>query len=174
MLLAKRVGMTPMALAETLAAAMGDGDESKHVEKVAVAKPGFINFTVSRRCLLSTVRRVFEAGAEYGRQPADSRESVTVEFVSANPNGPLHVGHGRGAAYGATLANLLEAAGFKVQREYYVNDAGRQMDILAVSTWLRYLEQFGIDVPFPKNCYQGDYVREMARQIKESHGDRYV
>ena len=172
MLLAKRVGMNPLALAEALAAAMGDGDESKHVEKVAVAKPGFINFTVSRRCLLSTVRRVFEAGADYGRQPADSRESVTVEFVSANPNGPLHVGHGRGAAYGATLANLLEAAGHKVQREYYVNDAGRQMDILAVSVWLRYHELCGVAVRFPDNGYKGDYVVDIARALRAAEGDR--
>ncbi|MFM6987872.1 MAG: arginine--tRNA ligase [Arenimonas sp.] len=172
MLLAKRIGMNPLALAEALAAAMGDGDESKHVEKVAVAKPGFINFTVSRRCLLSTVRRVFEAGAEYGRQPADSRESITVEFVSANPNGPLHVGHGRGAAYGATLANLLEAAGHKVQREYYVNDAGRQMDILAVSVWLRYHELCGVAVRFPDNGYKGDYVVDIARALRAAEGDR--
>jgi len=172
MLLAKRIGMNPMALAETLVAAMGGGDESKHVEKVVVAKPGFINFTVSRRCLLSTVRRVFEAGAEYGRQPADSRESVTVEFVSANPNGPLHVGHGRGAAYGATLANLLEAAGHKVQREYYVNDAGRQMDILAVSVWLRYHELCGVAVRFPDNGYKGDYVVDIARALRAAEGDR--
>ena len=144
LLLAKRIGMNPMALAETLIGSMDANDESKHIEKVAVAKPGFINFTISRRCLLSTVRRVFEAGAEFGRQPAGSRESVTVEFVSANPNGPLHVGHGRGAAYGATVANLLEAAGHGVQREYYVNDAGRQMDILAISVWLRYHELCGV------------------------------
>jgi arginyl-tRNA synthetase len=87
---------------------------------------------------------------------------VQVEFVSANPTGPLHVGHGRGAAYGASLSSLLDFAGFEVTREYYVNDAGRQMDILALSTWLRYLELFGIDHPFPPNAYQGDYVRDMA------------
>ena len=172
MLLAKRVGMNPLSLAEALAAAMGGGGESKQVEKVAVAKPGFINFSVSRRCLLSTLRHVFEAGADYGRQPADSRESVTVEFVSANPNGPLHVGHGRGAAYGATLANLLEAAGHKVQREYYVNDAGRQMDILAVSVWLRYHELCGVSVRFPDNGYKGDYVVDIARALRAAEGDR--
>ena len=91
---------------------------------------------------------------------------MTVEFVSANPNGPLHVGHGRGAAYGASLANLLEAAGHKVQREYYVNDAGRQMDILAVSVWLRYLELGGINVRFPDNGYKGDYVVDIARALR--------
>ena len=99
---------------------------------------------------------------------------MRVEFVSASPTGPLHVGRGRGAAYGASLAAVLDFAGHKVQKEYYVNDAGRQMDILAVSTWLRYLSLFGIDVPSPENCYQGDYVREMAKQVKDAHGDRYV
>ncbi|MBP7891665.1 MAG: arginine--tRNA ligase, partial [Arenimonas sp.] len=172
LLLAKRIGMNPMALAETLIGSMDANDESKHIEKVAVAKPGFINFTISRRCLLSTVRRVFEAGAEFGRQPANSRESVTVEFVSANPNGPLHVGHGRGAAYGATVANLLEAAGHSVQREYYVNDAGRQMDILAISVWLRYHELCGVAVRFPDNGYKGDYVIDIARALRAQEGDR--
>ncbi len=172
LLLAKRIGMNPMALAETLIGSMDANDESKHIEKVAVAKPGFINFTISRRCLLSTVRRVFEAGAEFGRQPAGSRESVTVEFVSANPNGPLHVGHGRGAAYGATVANLLEAAGHSVQREYYVNDAGRQMDILAISVWLRYYELCGVAVRFPDNGYKGDYVIDIARALRAQEGDR--
>ena len=172
LLLAKRIGMNPMALAETLVGSMDANDESKHIEKVAVAKPGFINFTISRRCLLSTVRRVFEAGAEFGRQPAGSRESVTVEFVSANPNGPLHVGHGRGAAYGATVANLLEAAGHGVQREYYVNDAGRQMDILAISVWLRYHELCGVAVRFPDNGYKGDYVIDIARALRAQEGDR--
>jgi len=172
LLLAKRIGMNPMALAETLVGSMDANDESKHIENVAVAKPGFINFTISRRCLLSTVRRVFEAGAEFGRQPAGSRESVTVEFVSANPNGPLHVGHGRGAAYGATVANLLEAAGHGVQREYYVNDAGRQMDILAISVWLRYHELCGVAVRFPDNGYKGDYVIDIARALRAQEGDR--
>ena len=172
LLLAKRIGMNPMALAETLIESMDANDESKHIEKVAVAKPGFINFTISRRCLLSTVRRVFEAGAEFGRQPAGSRESITVEFVSANPNGPLHVGHGRGAAYGATVANLLEAAGHGVQREYYVNDAGRQMDILAISVWLRYHELCGVAVRFPDNGYKGDYVIDIARTLRAQEGDR--
>lgn len=172
LLLAKKIGMNPMSLAEALIKSMDASDESKHIEKVAIAKPGFINFTISKRCLLSTVRRVFEQNAEYGKQPAESRESVTVEFVSANPNGPLHVGHGRGAAYGASVANLLEAAGHKVQREYYVNDAGRQMDILAVSVWLRYHELCGINVRFPDNGYKGEYVVEIARSLRAQQGDR--
>jgi arginyl-tRNA synthetase len=98
---------------------------------------------------------------------------VQVEFVSANPTGPLHVGHGRGAAYGASLANVLAAAGFDVSREYYVNDAGRQMDILALSTWLRYLEAYGATVAFPANAYQGEYVRDMGRKLRDRHQARF-
>jgi arginyl-tRNA synthetase len=106
-------------------------------------RPGFINFTLSKSCLLGTLKRVLERGAEYGSAEVDENEHITVEFVSANPTGPLHVGHGRGAAFGASLTNILEAAGLKVQREFYVNDYGRQMDILAASVWLRYLELDG-------------------------------
>jgi arginyl-tRNA synthetase len=169
LLLAKATGMKPRELAEALVANFG---ETQHVSKLEVAGPGFINFTISQPCRLATIRKVFEQGADYGRQPAGARESVTVEFVSANPNGPLHVGHGRGAAYGASVANLLEAAGHTVQREYYVNDAGRQMDILAVSVWLRYHELSGVNVRFPDNGYKGDYVSEIARALRAKEGDR--
>jgi arginyl-tRNA synthetase len=169
LLLARSAGMKPRELAEALVANLGG---SQHVAKVEVAGPGFINFTIAQSCRLATLRRVFEMGADYGRQPAGTRDSVTVEFVSANPNGPLHVGHGRGAAYGASVANLLEAAGHTVQREYYVNDAGRQMDILAVSVWLRYHELGGVNVRFPDNGYKGDYVVDIARALRGREGDR--
>jgi arginyl-tRNA synthetase len=169
LLLAKAAGLPPRELAQQLVANFG---ETQHVSKVEIAGPGFINFKISQPCRLATIRRIFEQGAAYGRQEPDSRESVTVEFVSANPNGPLHVGHGRGAAYGATVANLLEAVGHKVQREYYVNDAGRQMDILAVSVWLRYHELSGVNVRFPDNGYKGDYVSEIARALRAREGDR--
>jgi arginyl-tRNA synthetase len=169
LLLAKAAGLPPRELAQQLVANFG---ETQHVSKVEIAGPGFINFKISQPCRLATIRRIFEQGSAYGRQEPDSRESVTVEFVSANPNGPLHVGHGRGAAYGATVANLLEAVGHKVQREYYVNDAGRQMDILAVSVWLRYHELSGINVRFPDNGYKGDYVSEIARALRAKEGDR--
>jgi arginyl-tRNA synthetase len=168
LLLAKPAGMKPRELADLLVATL---PTSQHVERVSIAGPGFINFTLARGCRLGTVRRVFELGKDYGRQPAGSRESVTVEFVSANPNGPLHVGHGRGAAYGASVAALLDAAGHKVQREYYVNDAGRQMDILAVSVWLRYQELGGVNVRFPDNGYKGEYVVDIARALRAKAGD---
>jgi arginyl-tRNA synthetase len=169
LLLAKPAGMKPRDLAEAIVATFCD---SQHVEKVEIAGPGFINFTISKACRFGTVRRVLEQGIDYGRGIAQSRESVTVEFVSANPNGPLHVGHGRGAAYGASVANLLEAFGHTVQREYYVNDAGRQMDILAVSVFLRYHELGGVNIRFPDNGYKGDYVVDIARSLRAKEGDR--
>ncbi len=169
LLLAKPAGMKPRDIAEAIVATFSD---SQHVEKIEIAGPGFINFTISKACRFGTVRRVLEQGSDYGRGIAQSRESVTVEFVSANPNGPLHVGHGRGAAYGATVANLLEAYGHTVQREYYVNDAGRQMDILAVSVLLRYHELGGVNMRFPDNGYKGDYVVDIARSLRAREGDR--
>ena len=169
LLLAKLAGRKPRELAEALAKAV---PRSQHLAKVEIAGPGFINFHLNQACRLGTLRRVFEQGERYGYAPAESREPVQVEFVSANPNGPLHVGHGRGAAYGASVANLLEAAGHRVQREYYVNDAGRQMDILAVSVWLRYLELGGVNVRFPDNGYKGDYVVDIARGLRAKEGDR--
>ncbi|HRQ65437.1 MAG TPA: arginine--tRNA ligase, partial [Xanthomonadaceae bacterium] len=169
MVLAKAVGKKPRELAEAIVANL---PRSHHVERSEVAGPGFINFHLSSACLLGTIRRVFDQGADYGRAPAESRETVTVEFVSANPTGPLHVGHGRGAAYGASLANLLEAVGHRVQREYYVNDAGRQMEILAASVYLRYQELCGVPVRFPDNGYRGDYVYDIARDLRAEEGDR--
>jgi len=168
LLLSKPAGMKPHDLAQALADAL---PKSQHVAKVDIAGPGFLNFHISQSCRLATIRRVFEQGEAYGQGSPGSLESVTVEFVSANPNGPLHVGHGRGAAYGATVANLLEAAGHTVQREYYVNDAGRQMDILAVSVWVRYHELAGVALRFPDNGYKGDYVIEIARALRAKAGD---
>jgi len=169
LLLAKPTGRKPRELAQALLDTLG---KSPHVARVDIAGPGFINFHISTACRLATIRRVLDAGSDYGREPEASRESITVEFVSANPNGPLHVGHGRGAAFGASLANVLEAWGHKVQREYYVNDAGRQMDILAISVWLRYHELGGVNVRFPDNGYQGDYVVDVARALRAREGDR--
>ena len=111
------------------------------IASVAIAGPGFINFSVAAEAFASVVRRILGEGAGFARPAFGEGWRVQVEFVSSNPTGPLHVGHGRGAAYGASVANLLEAAGYDVQREYYVNDAGRQMHILALSVWLRYLER---------------------------------
>lgn len=138
------------------------------IEKVELAGVGFINFFINQSVQNNIVLDVLNQGEKYGFAPAGSKKSVQVEFVSANPTGPLHVGHGRGAAYGASLCNLLETAGYNVHREYYVNDAGRQMDILATSMWLRLLEINGVSIDFPKNAYQGDYVKEMANQFNQN------
>ena len=170
MQLARELKTNPRQVAERLVREL---PASFAVAKVDVAGAGFINFTLTPAARTAVVRAVLAAGHNFGRGPA-KRLRLQVEFVSANPTGPLHVGHGRGAAYGASLASLLAFAGFEVTREYYVNDAGRQMDILAVSTWLRYLELFDEPMPFPANAYQGGYVREMAEQVKQAHGDRYV
>jgi arginyl-tRNA synthetase len=168
LLLSRRLGTPPRTLAERIASQI---PSSHHVARVAVAGAGFINFTLSDLCLKGVVRRVLELGERYGRGEPGTRESVILEYVSANPTGPLHVGHGRGAAYGDSLANLLEAYGHRVHREYYVNDAGRQMDILAASVYLRYLELCGSEVPFPANGYRGEYVYDIARALRSETGD---
>ncbi len=166
----KAAGMKPRDLAERLVAAL---PASELVEKVEVAGPGFINFHLSAAAWRSVVPEILEKSHDYGRSDIGRGKKVQVEFVSANPTGPLHVGHGRGAAYGAVVADLLEAVGFEVHREYYVNDAGRQMDILATSVWLRYLELAGEELDFPSNGYQGDYVWDIAATLHREHGDHY-
>ncbi len=170
MQLARDLKTSPRQIAERL---LRELPPSPAVAGVEIAGAGFINFRLSPAARTAVVGAVLAGGRNYGRG-VRSRVRLQLEFVSANPTGPLHVGHGRGAAYGASLASLLAFAGYDVTREYYVNDAGRQMDILAVSTWLRYLELFGELLPFPPNAYQGGYVREMAEQIRQAHGERYV
>jgi arginyl-tRNA synthetase len=169
--LAKTLQRSPREIAARLVASL---PASPVLEKADVAGAGFINLHLKRSYKQATVGRILGAGLAYGRLALGQNKKVQVEFVSANPTGPLHVGHGRGAAYGASLANVLAAAGFDVTREYYVNDAGRQMDILTVSTWLRYLETCGMTVAFPANAYQGGYVREMAQRLHDRHQARFV
>jgi arginyl-tRNA synthetase len=171
MQLAKPLRRNPREIAQSIVSALPD---SPLVCKAEVAGAGFINLFLDVAVRQEIVPAILDAGADYGRIAVGNGEKLQVEFVSANPTGPLHVGHGRGAAYGASLANVLDAAGYAVTREYYVNDAGRQMDILALSTWLRYLEIGGQALAFPENAYQGNYVRDMARAIKQQHGARYV
>ncbi len=171
MQLAKPLKRSPREIAQALVAAL---PASPVVEKVEIAGAGFINVFLTTAAKQGVVQGVLQAGTSYGHIQLGAGRKVQVEFVSANPTGPLHVGHGRGAAYGASLSNVLDAAGYKVSREYYVNDAGRQMDILALSTWLRYLELHGVNIPFPSNAYQGDYVGGMALQIRVAHGAKFV
>ncbi len=171
LVLAKAAGMKPRDLAQRVVEGLPD---CTMVEKVDIAGPGFINFTVTRDAWLDLIGQVRSLGGRYGRSEAGAGDLVMVEFVSANPTGPLHVGHGRGAAYGDSLVRVLRAAGYDARSEYYINDAGRQMDILALSVWLRYLELHGEEASFPAGGYRGDYVRDIARSLAGETGDRLV
>ncbi|BCT69060.1 arginine--tRNA ligase [Nitrosospira sp. NRS527] len=171
MQLAKPLRQSPREIAALLVDVLS---ASPYLEKIEVAGAGFINLFLTTSAKQQFPRYVLESGEQFGHINLGAGKKVQVEFVSANPTGPLHVGHGRGAAFGASLANVLAAAGYSVAREYYVNDAGRQMDILALSTWLRYLELNGVTSRFPGNAYQGQYVRDMARLIYKAHAGRYV
>jgi len=170
LVLARRIGGRPRDLATRLVALI---PASPHVSRVEIAGPGFINFFLAPSAYHALVRDILERREHFGRSATGAGERVHLEFVSANPNGPLHVGHGRGAAYGDSLARLLAAAGFRVHREYYINDAGRQMDILAVSVWLRYLELCGETVVFPANGYRGDYVYDIAATVHRENGTAF-
>lgn len=165
MRLAKSLGKSPRDIAAMIIEQL---PHSELVDKVEIAGPGFINFYVSDLARHQELTAVISRGSSYGRQETRAKPKVLLEFVSANPTGPLHVGHGRHASYGATLGNLLEAAGHNVDREYYVNDAGRQMDILGVSIWLRMLEDAGEEIRFPEAGYKGDYIRDLAREIDQA------
>jgi arginyl-tRNA synthetase len=165
--LAKAARRKPRELAELISSRLPVSDK---IAKVEIAGPGFINFFMAPTAFHAVVIEILDAAESYGRNQFGKGIAVQVEFVSANPNGPLHVGHGRGAAIGSTVANLLAAVGFKVQREYYVNDAGRQMDILTVSIWLRYLALCGEQISFPANGYKGDYVSAIAHELQNDHG----
>jgi len=168
MVLCKQARSKPRDLAEKLVTAL---PACEQVTRVEIAGPGFINFYLAPAAYHTAISQILAQGAQYGRSDIGQGKSVQVEFVSANPTGPLHVGHGRGAAYGATVADLLDAIGYKVHREYYVNDAGRQMNILATSVYLRYLDLCGEEISFPANGYKGDYVWDIGASLHRKHGD---
>ena len=165
--LAKIAGLRPRELAAAIVAAL---PASPLLARAEVAGAGFINLYLASDAQSSALRRVFEQGEHYGTSAVGAGLPVMVEFVSANPTGPLHVGHGRQAAYGATLASLLRATGHRVHREYYINDAGRQVDILTVSVWIRYLQARGEAVAFPENGYRADYVKVIAASLHTAQG----
>ncbi len=168
MRLAKAARRNPRDLAQSIVAAL---PANALITSAEIAGAGFINFRVAQDAWIAEVRKVAAQGDAYGRSQVGAGRKVMIEFVSANPTGPMHVGHGRGAAYGATLGNLLEATGHDLSREYYINDAGRQIDILAVSVYLRYLELCGETVTFPSNGYRADYIRAVASALRAKHGD---
>ncbi len=170
MQLAKQAKTNPKLLAKHILAHI-PADPS--IEKIEIAGPGFLNFYLREGQQNEVLNDILQAGDTYGYSQEYAGTSIQIEFVSANPTGPLHVGHGRGAAYGAALANLLAAVGYEVYREYYVNDAGRQIDILTVSVWLRYLELCGQEFEFPANAYQGDYVWDIAASLHREYENKF-
>ncbi|MCX7107119.1 MAG: arginine--tRNA ligase [Methylococcales bacterium] len=170
LMLAKPAKANPRELAIKIIAAL---PQNEAILKVELAGPGFINFFINPNSQYQIVSQIHTQARDFGLSTIGEGKKVQVEFVSANPTGPLHVGHGRGAAYGSAVADLLKAVGFDVHREYYVNDAGRQMDILATSIWFRYLEECGELVHFPSNAYRGEYVREIANDIHTNTNNDY-
>ena len=166
--LARSTRTQPRRLAEQIRARI---PATEFIQEVDIAGAGFINFHLADRAYGELLEEILAKGQAFGTSNIGCGEKVLVEFVSANPTGPLHIGHGRGAAYGDSLARLLSAAGYDVDTEYYVNDIGRQMNILAMSTWLRYLELHAHQLEFPKGAYQGQYVVAMAQTLIQERGD---
>jgi arginyl-tRNA synthetase len=171
MVLAKMLNCNPRELANKITKNIPKTDLVKNVE---IAGPGFINFFLSQNSYQSVVLDILKRGDLYGNSEIGENKPTLVEFVSANPTGPLHIGHGRGAACGAAICNLLRKTGFDVYCEYYVNDSGRQVNILTVSVWLRYLQQFEEKIIFPDNAYQGNYITDIAVSLKKKYGDKFI
>jgi len=158
--------MAPVKIANIL---LNNIDDSHHIiAKTEIAGPGFINFYLTPNAWHSKLENIHAQGDRYGSSNMGNNERVLVEFVSANPTGPLHIGHGRGAAVGDSIANILSFCGYNVQREYYINDSGRQIHTLGRSVYLRYCEMMGQTIDYPEDCYQGDYIRELAQQEKDT------
>jgi len=168
---AKAAGKNPRQMAELILQAIPESDILKEIN---IAGPGFINFFLTKDSTTAVIKQIIEQGDRFGASDDGKNKKVIVEFVSANPTGPLHVGHGRGAAYGASLSNLLSTAGWQVHREYYVNDAGRQMHILALSVLLRYLEAMGNSLSFPSNGYKGNYIQDIALEIQKQFQEQLL
>lgn len=171
MLLSKPLGLKPRELAEKIIAHL---PAAKDVKKVEIAGPGFINFFLNANSEHTAITTALSQKEKFGHAAVGQNRKIHIEFVSANPTGPLHVGHGRGAAYGACVSNLLDTIGYSVHREYYVNDAGRQMRILGGSIWLRYVELLNRKITIPLNAYRGEYVIDIAKTLHELHGERFL
>jgi arginyl-tRNA synthetase len=172
MIMAAREGKPSQEVARIILSQLEDEDGV--IEKAEVAGPGFINFSLKEKVWYSVLEEMGRKGEDFGKGKIGEGRRIQIEFISANPTGPLHVGHGRGAAIGDALANILEACGYRVFKEYYINDVGSQMNILGESVFLRYLHALGKDVPFPDHCYQGEYIAEIARKAVEEKGDEYL
>ena len=171
MVLAKAHNCNPRELANRITENLPKSDLIKRTE---IAGPGFINFFLNQNSYQSVVLDILEKGDAYGNSKIGDNQSTLIEFVSANPTGPLHIGHGRGAAYGAAIVNLLKKTGFNIHCEYYVNDSGRQMDILTVSTWIRYLQQHDKEILFPESAYKGNYIIDIAADLKNKYANKFI
>ena len=168
--LSKVLGRPPRKVAEEIVSFI---DERGQFDRIEIAGPGFINFTYSKEFLFARMTRLLAEKGKYVRSDVGKGRRIQVEFVSANPTGPLHLGHGRGAAVGAALSNLLEAGGYSVEREYYVNDAGRQVKLLGLSVFAKYQQLLGLEYPFPEDGYRGSYIEDIAKLMIDRHGSKY-
>ena len=169
--LARSTGLNPLNIAKIIASSLDKGEE---ISDVSIAPPGFINFTLSPDWLAEQVDSILTKEQSYGNIDNGNGKKIQIEFVSANPTGPLHVGHGRGAVLGSALANVLDAAGFKVQKEYYVNDGGNQIISFYRSLYSRYRQSLGIDSEMPAEGYFGSYITELAKELTDEHGDKFL
>jgi arginyl-tRNA synthetase len=177
MSLSKILKKSPRKIAEELVNSIKDlsAQAGKSAfEKIDIAGPGFINFTFSKEYLYSEIKKLIEYKSGFLREDIGKGRRVQIEFISANPTGPLHLGHGRGGATGEALSNLLKAAGYNVEREYYINDAGKQVKLLGLSVFARYQQLLGIEYPFPEEGYRGEYVEEIANAIIKEEGGKYI
>ena len=170
MVIAKDLSQSPREVAEKITSLL---PSEEWIEKVNIAGPGFINFYLTKDTHNEVLMRIEESAKSFGSNNSGNGERVLIEYVSSNPTGPLHVGHGRGAAFGSVLSELLRIVGYKVDEEYYVNDHGRQMNILTISTWLRYLQQNGQELEFSKKGYQGEYVEQLAKELLKEESTKY-
>ena len=168
--LARATGINPMKIATDCA----DRISTPEVSKTVAAAPGFINFTLKSEWLAKQVNSILNTGDSYGNIEIGRGKRVQIEFVSVNPTGPLHVGHGRGAILGSTLASVLTAAGFEVEKEYYINDAGNQIDSFYRSLYARYQQSLGTDAEIPADGYIGSYIVDLAKEIINKDGDRFL
>jgi len=172
MIMASSQKMAPKKIAESIINHMDDSGSI--ILKVEIAGPGFINFYLRQSAWYPVLHKVYEQGKRYGSSNMGKGKKIQVEFVSSNPTGPLHVGHGRGAAVGDSVGNILSFCGYDVQKEYYINDSGRQINTLGRSVFYRYRELFGEKIEFPATCYQGDYIRDIAIKIKDADGNKFL
>ena len=171
-MLSKKISKQPKDIAETLVKALGKKD---FIDRIEIAGPGFINFFLSQTSRVDILKTIYKEKNKFGftTKKEAEKDKVLIEYVSSNPTGPLHVGHGRGAAFGSVLASILRARGDQVDEEYYVNDQGRQIENLSLSVWLRYLEYFDKISFFPSNCYKGAYIKTIAKELEKDKGKKF-